>query len=315
MLICSMLVGAGQSRGQVSQETIELRTMLIPVTVNVFDSKGKPIDGLSQDQFAIFEDDKPQTIAYFNESDQPIILTILFDCSRSMESDDRYTEAMVALKEFMKLSHPDDLIAMVTFNDEVRIALPFTRNNVDIFSGIKLTPYGEKTLLFDAIALTMDYSHEFTTHAAKKEPQNLAQPLHPITPPTREVILVITDGQDNGSHCNFKQIKEKAIENYSLLYCICINGYEFDANKFTGEAVMAEIAESSGGCSFNVRDGKQLKEACQTIASGVRKQYQIMYYPTGLPNDGKFHNIKVSVKDKKSKVRYRQGYYAPPPGS
>jgi len=76
------------------------------------------------------------------------------------------------------------------------------------------------------------------------------------------------------------------------------------------EDVLAEIAASTGG-TF-IHNTNDLADGFKRLAAAPEFVYVIGFTPTNLKSDGKFHNLKIALKDSKGlTLQARRGYYAP----
>src|ERR1700682_1636384 len=79
--------GAATDRGQDSRDRIISPDVeLVMLDVSVKDAKGGYVAGLSEENFRVFEDKKPQQIKYFSHSDIPVTIGLVVDNSGSMRS-------------------------------------------------------------------------------------------------------------------------------------------------------------------------------------------------------------------------------------
>jgi len=78
------------------------------IAVRVADKRGRDISGLSQSDFTLLEDGKPQKIAFFGADHQPISLAVLLDSSTSMESSSKLAGVRALLPPLLKGSLPGD---------------------------------------------------------------------------------------------------------------------------------------------------------------------------------------------------------------
>src|SRR3981189_90886 len=95
---------------------VNVNLVLVPVTVT--DSLGRPVIALSQQDFTVYEGDKPQEIRYFMEEEAPISIAVLLDVSKSMS--DKIDSERAAIVEFCNNANPDDEYFAITFSDQPR---------------------------------------------------------------------------------------------------------------------------------------------------------------------------------------------------
>ena len=108
------------------QTTLHVDVKLVSVFVNVTDRNGAIVGGLSQEDFAVTEDGRPQQIAVFEkQSEMPLNLTLAIDTSGSVQKD--LTEEAAAARRFAHaLVRPQDQMSVMQFATEVRALTPFT---------------------------------------------------------------------------------------------------------------------------------------------------------------------------------------------
>jgi hypothetical protein len=81
----------------------------------------------------------------------------------------------------------------------------------------------------------------------------------------------------------------------------------------SGRAVLAEMSRASGGTTYlpEMESESELAYICSQIASELRQQYTLAFYPNPTANDG-WHKLKVRVRHSQAqsnlKLSYRKGY-------
>ena len=129
----------------------------------------------------------------------------------------------------------------------------------------------------------------------------------------RKVIVMLTDGDDQGSQENLKTATEAVQKANAIVYVILIADRGFYGGfsmGFTGDRDMEKLSNDTGGKVINVgNNGKKLQEAFNQIQDELRTQYLASYTPTNLKMDGTFRKLDMSC-GKGLKVDTRKGYYA-----
>jgi len=306
---------AGQKPDDSQQptETLKVNVNVVQLFFNVKDKHGALIPNLKKEDFEIYEDGKPQTIKYFTaESNLPLTLGIMIDSSGSQ------TNVLDMEKEvggaFLKQILTDkDEAYVISFDISVDLLQDFTRDvrrlqaalnrakiNVDYTSGIPGMGGGPVpqhnspgTLLFDAVYLS---AHDM-----------LAKEVG------RKAMILLTDGQDEGSRLKIKDAIEAAQKADAIVYvllCADRGGYFSTGMSYYGEADMDKLTKETGGRVINVGNKfDKLREAFDQIASELRSQYNLGYTPTNLKLDGTYR--KLEIKNKQGyKIQARAGYYA-----
>src|SRR5262245_10320797 len=277
------------------QEKIPIQyTDLVSLTVTVTDSFDRLVMGLDRGNFEIYEDKVKQEISFFSEADAPVNLGIVFDVSGSMKG--KLDRARDALKAFIQTSHSDDVFFLVGFNQRANLLAEFTGGD-ELANKLTLVDPGGQTALYDATYLGIE---------------KVKQGRH-----SRNAILLISDGQDNSSRYSYGELRKLLKEAGVLIYCIGIvemGGGAGGTLDMQGQAILEEIAQTTGGKAFFPKSGAELEEITTRIALELRHQYSIGYSPTNLNRDGQWRKIKVSVKPPKGwsnlKALHKDGYYA-----
>ena len=133
----------------------------------------------------------------------------------------------------------------------------------------------------------------------------------------RKVLVLLTDGGDQGSQETLKTATEAAQKANAIIYVILIADRQFQGYGSFGNygaADMDRLATQTGGRVINVgNNGKRLEEAFAQIQDELRTQYLLSYRPKNTETDGKFRTINLEC-GKGLKVQTRKGYYALPEG-
>jgi len=151
------------------------------------------------------------------------------------------------------------------------------------------TPKG--TLLYDAVYLA---SHDELSHEVG-----------------RKAMIILTDGEDQGSQLRIKDAIEAAQKSDSIVYVLLIADRGFyGLGGYSGDAAMKKLGGETGGRVIEVGNKtEKLKQAFNQIAQELRSQYNIGYTPSNPKLDGTFRRIEIRSK-KGYKVQARSGYYA-----
>jgi VWFA-related protein len=266
----------------------------VRLNVSVFDGSGRSIQTLDRDAFHLYEDGVPQTISSFRHEDLPVSLGILIDSSGSMYS--KQAAVVQSSLDLVKLSNPEDEAFLVDFSDETFIDQDFTGDIAKLQQGLSaITPKGE-TAMYDALVASADYLSKNAKHP-------------------KQVLLIITDGEDNASSATLEQAI-RSIQNFDgpVIYCI---GLLFGDDNTKTEArhaqrVLESLAEQTGGAAYFPKSVKDVDAIAREVANDIRTQYTISYHPTRSPDLGGYRAVHVEAKEKnfgKLSVRTRSGYY------
>jgi Ca-activated chloride channel family protein len=287
------LPSAGRASAQ-DRPLFSSGSSLVVLHVTVKDGKGRYVNGLSKDAFAVLEDQRPQAIQLFTSQDAPVTVGLLIDSSGSMQNNrDRVVAAASA---FVETSNPQDEVFALAFNEDVRAALPpdapFTAS-ASTLRGALLAAIAARgrTALYDAMAGGFKY-----LEAGQHE---------------RKVLVVVSDGGDNASRSRtFERVLGDIQASNVLVYTVgLIDPLERDANP----KHLRALAQASGGEAFFPRDTSQVVGVLQQIARDIRNSYTIGYALESAPPDGAFHRVRVIVDApgvRPLSVRTRAGYLA-----
>jgi Ca-activated chloride channel family protein len=165
---------------------VKVEVDLVTLTLTVTDYYGRYVSGLSKEAFTIWDEDEEQEITYFSDADAPVSLGILFDISGSM-SNEKIAKARNALERFINTSHPNDEYFLIAFNSRAQLLLDRTRDGDAVLQKLTLVEPKNNTALYDACYLGV----ERVTRGAHQ----------------KKAILIISDGQDNSSRYNFKEVR------------------------------------------------------------------------------------------------------------
>ena len=261
---------------------IKVDVSVVNVLCTVRDSKGKLIANLDKGDFEIREDGKPQQILYFTrETKLPLTLGLMVDSSVSQQRlvPDEQRAATTFLGQvvgqqdaafLMSFDVNVDLLQDLTNSvDFLRLALGDIRiNGGGGVSGPFPTVGGGGTHLYDAVYLA-------STEVLQKEVG-------------RKAIILITDGQDQGSKLTRQDAIKAAQKVDTIIYGILFvdrSFYGFGTG-YSGESALKEMTEETGGRVFNARNDKELGTAFDQISSELRNQYNLGYSPTDETRDG-----------------------------
>lgn len=276
------------SQGEVIRSEVTRVNMLFAVT----DKKGRFITNLTQDDFQVFENKKPQKILEFtSESDLPLRLAILIDTSNSIR--DRFKFQQEAAMNFINsVVRKQDKAMVVSFDTAAELVADLTSDTQVLENAVRSLRPGGGTALYDAIFF------------ACKEKLSRDQPMYKF----RRAIVILSDGEDNESRYSRDQALEMAQRADTVLYTISTNITHIETD---GDKVMRYFAEETGGASFFPFAASDLNQSFENIANELRHQYNLFYRPEPLKNDGLYHKVQIKVKKRRDViVRARKGYYA-----
>src|SRR3954453_15457364 len=180
------------------QPTFKAGTQVVSIFATVTDPQKRLVSGLAQEDFLVFDNEKPQPVVYFDNSIHPINVVVMLDTSGSMTLTIDLLKQ--AAEQFLLRLLPDDKARVGAFNDKIQINAKWSSNRDQLVTDIKDLDYGNGTRLWDAVGAALDE-------------------LKPID--GRRVILVFTDGDDTESRSmNLGRVIERARNDEVMIYAI-----------------------------------------------------------------------------------------------
>ena len=266
-------------------------TRLVVVDVAVRRASGEVVTGLDGSAFTIYENGRPQPIALFLGENAPVSVGLVVDNSGSMrEARPRVESAALA---FAHACDARDEIFVVNFADRARVDVPMTTDVGALEAGIRRGDAIGGTALRDAVDLAERYLIDHARHH-------------------RKVLLVISDGFDNGSDISSRTIAGAAARDGIAIYAV---GLPISDPGKADEArrTLDHLTESTGGVVRYVATLDEASAAAADLARQIRQQYTLAYAPRNAALDGSYRHIKVAVKTAGHvSVRTREGYVASP---
>jgi VWFA-related protein len=260
------------------------------------------VTSLQKQDFTVFENNVQQTISSFGQEDVPVSLAILVDNSGSMAQ--KRAAVNRAAIDMIQASNPQDEAFVVNFSDEAFLDQDFT-SSIDLLKqGLAHIDSQGGTALYDAVIAAAD-------HLAK-------QAKHP-----KQVILIITDGEDNSSSATLAETVRRIQDlNGPIVYSIGLLYDEADHTEGRrARKALQSLSDDTGGIAFFPKSLDQVDTIAAEVAQDIRHQYVLGYHPTQPIGQGGYRAVRVAAKAKglgKLTVRTRAGYFAnshPKPGT
>jgi VWFA-related protein len=299
-----------QQPDEESVATFKLTTTLVDVVFNVKDKQGQLVPHLTKSDCTVLEDKVPQTWKSFNaENNLPLTLGILLDTSGSQtrvlpleqEAGSEFLQEVMRQKDQAFALSVDvnvDVLQDLT-NSPRLLARALNKAEINAPGSIGPGPVPTSgdprgTVLYDAIYLASNEKMREETG--------------------RKALILLTDGQDEGSRHKIKDAIAAAQKSNVVIYVILIadvQEYMMQGMGYYGFSAMKEVTEATGGRVINVgHNSKKLEEAFQQIQDELRSQYVGTYTPTNTKLDGTFRHLSVECKADGMKTQVRKGYYA-----
>jgi VWFA-related protein len=295
---------------------IKVDVDVVNILATVRDKRGGLIGNLEKNDFSVLEDGKQQDIKYFTrETDVPLTIGLLIDVSASQRNLIGI-ERSAAVQFFSKVLRKKDEAFLISFGEEAELLQDYTGStrlledglsHLRVSSGVgglgpgPVPTAGQPrgTVLYDAVYL-----------AANEKLRSEVG---------RKVMILITDGVDEGSRLSRDQAVEAAQKADAVIYSIDYydpSAYgRFGFGGGGGESELRRMSDETGGHVYKVDRKHTLDEVFQELQDEMRSQYAIGYTPTNDVKDGSYRKVDVRVTDKDFKVQARKGYYAIKPES
>ncbi len=286
----------GETTSAPRPASIRMNVDHVPVNVTVLTAKGVVVTGMEKDDFELFEDKVSQEILTLSTEEAPLSIAMVFDISASMGS--KLARARQAAAEFFRASNEGDEYSLITFGDAPKVAVSWTTHTAEIQSRMAFIGAKGRTALFDGIYMAM---------------QQMKTARNP-----RKAILILSDGGDNNSRYQESDIRTAIRETDVQIYGMGIHeagGRAPTSEELAGPSLLGDLAQITGGRSFNVTNISEMPDIAAKIGVELRLQYLLTYSPTNKEKDGKFRRLEVKVKQPRGMVQlkpyFRNGYYAP----
>jgi Ca-activated chloride channel family protein len=312
---------------------------LVNVTATVADAAGRFVPGLTQVDFVVYEDDVRQTITQFSAERVPVSLGIALDTSGSMVGE-KMDAARGALDRFLsELLDERDEVFLYRFSDRPMLLQGWTTDKDSVARALgRIAPEGG-TALYDVVSEAVpmaergrnqkkalvvisdgnDTSSRVGIRDLKQEIQQSEVLVYAVgidseaddfiprrtpvvprrPPPMPSPFPPGRGGRLPGGIFRQPQIGSPGVGGTR----------SWPNDNRVNVAALREMTDDSGGRTEIVRAPRDLDPATASIADELSKQYYLGYSSTGL-KDGRWHAIRVELRNGSYRVRARKGYFA-----
>ena len=287
-----------QNQNGQQQYTIQREVNEVDLVFTVTDKHGHFIKNLTQNDFALLDDQKaPERVYSFTrETNLPLRVGILIDTSTSIRRRFQF-EQQAAIAFLLQTIKPETDKAFVMGFDVTPDYKQDWTNNLDLLtSGINGLRPGGGTALYDAV-----YS------ACRDKLLDAARGQEPV----RKAMVLVSDGDDNQSHAYLDDAIKECQRAATIVYTISTNT---SPTRDRGDDVLQKIAEATGGRAFFPKSIEDMPTSFQAIQDELRSQYALVYKPADFKNDGSFRTIYLFCLNRHYTVRAMKGYFAPKGG-
>jgi Ca-activated chloride channel family protein len=286
-LLALPLVAASQQEGTPSFSS---DVSAVALDVVVTDTRGRFVRGLTQDDFLIMEDGAPQELVFFTSEGTPVTVMVLLDSSASIRSN--LEEVQNAANRFINRLPSGDAARIGFFHNRVVFGPRFTDNMNEHVAMINQMRPQRSTHLYDALLASFD---ELSTVQDRK------------------ALIVFTDGDDEGSETSMEEALEASRRANVSVYSVGLLGWSATGGMVINEGLLTQVAEYTGGRAFFPTDEDEMRDAFDTIAEELHRQYRMAYFPPTTEDVDGWRDIEVRMTSRENLiVRTRLGYYRPP---
>jgi Ca-activated chloride channel family protein len=285
-LITVALLRGGREIAAASLQTREVGFTSSPsihavgVSPIVTDRSGHPVPGLSQKDFAVFDDGQLQKIETFDTTDSPMAVILVLDTSGSMLA--RRDDARRAAHAFLEALKLEDEAGLCTFNSAIVGTVDLTRDRAALHAAIDQARIEGETALYDVTATALN-----RLSRVKK----------------RKAVVLFTDAGDNRSRLSVNQVIDMARAAEVSVFSVALGADESKVPM----VFLNRIAEETGGRSYFIRNIKRLPEVLRSILTDLKSQYFLTYTPENLKPHSR-HRVLVRVNRPNVVVRAKKEY-------
>jgi VWFA-related protein len=250
---------------------------------------------LKKENFQVFEDGVKQKLISFQHTDLPVSIAMVVDNSGSMGR--KRPSVNKSAMDLIAASNPQDETFVVNFSDAAIIDQDFTSNVNKLREGLSHIEAKGGTALYNAVVASAD---KLATDA--KRP--------------KQVIILITDGEDNASDYNLEQTIRRVQQlSGPVIYTIgLLFGDEDMSHSEVKEArhALETLSSETGGMAFFPKNIEQVDQIAAEVARDIRNQYTLGYHSSRPTTEPGFRRVEVKAEGKgegKLIVRTRTGYF------
>lgn len=291
VLLSAVFFSLGVIQAQRAAAQFHSDVEMVTLDVCVRDRAGRFVAGLAPEDFLVLEDGRPQQVSIFATAEQlPLNVVLLLDRSASM-SGEKLEKARAAAAMFVERLRPDDRLEIIAFNQRATV-VPSRAVSPDATALAALTARGS-TALYDAMVVAAHQVRRGREAAARE---------------TRDVIIVLSDGEDTSSLIDFDEVQPVLRRSGALVYGISLRVGPH--GEWLGATwPLQQLARDTGALAVGVPRLEMLTDLYAQIADEARRMYRVGYVSSNASRRG-WREVKVRVNAPDSTARTRAGYYA-----
>lgn len=320
--LVTLFVAAPMTAQEVD-DIVRTETTLVQLNIGVVDKQGRAVTSLTQKDFVIYEDGVKQAIQHFEPVDAPFSLVLMLDMSGSTLNFRQ--QLKLASQRFLDALAPEDRVAVVQFNKDVKSLTGFSVDRAKTYYAIEIATGAGETNFYQAL--------KYALRELEKEGKR------------RKAIVVLTDGLDTQLRNADRSTLAKAQTNEEALATIDPHS-SADLNSVlamadrqgvtiyplalpsgdpkrlplqtpnivgiyaAARARLQSLADRTGGHLNEINQLQYMAQLYREVAANLRSLYTVAYQPKGERPRGKWHEIKVEVAYSELTARTKPGYFA-----
>lgn len=281
LTVVACAAGLAAIHAQSSQPVFRSGVDVVRIDASVMNG-ANPVAGLSTENFAITDNGVTQVVDSVSLDTVPLNLMLVLDTSESVAGEP-LSSLIAAARGLISNMRADEPAALVTFSDQVRLAVAETRNRQPMIEALIALKATGTTAINDAVLLAL-----------------LHRPLE--SSETRPVMMVFSDGRDTSSWLTGAQSHEAARRSGTVVHIVELRTAASGTNFARG------LAKAGGGRVWSAASAGALRELFGEVLNELRARYLLTYSPTGVARQG-WHDVKVSLKNARGDVTARPGYF------
>lgn len=267
---------------------------LVTLDVCVRDATGRFLPTLTSDDFLILENGAVQRVSFLTPAAAlPLRVILIIDSSASM-SGPKLARAREAAAHFTRFLQPEDQLEIISFNQAASVVLSFDDDRSNVAPTLARVFAGGMTALNEALLVAANELRR-------------AQRAHGTD--VREVVIVLTDGEDTASVIGFDEVLRTLRGSNALVYTLSLRTNR--AGEWLGANwPLLQLAVDTGGRALTVPSLDALPALYREIDTEVRHLYRIGYVSNDPRRDGAWRKLAVRLRSGEGRIQARAGYYA-----
>ena len=312
LVAATALTQPNATRPAQPDEQVAAGTNFVTLHVIVTDRNGHYVDGLSPDQFEIYDNNVKQQITHFSIDDSPVTLGIVYEVNEN--DTEQLNGVLNALKQFVCTLESEDDFFFVAFNKRGSVTTGFIPSPAEILNYLQFVSVGDPFSFYDGISFAAERLNQSA---------NL-----------KKVLLVVSDAEDNASNSGYRNSRNRLRRLNAQIYIIGLTkpntesfgrwffedvtrpggnrSFLLDADTGVGRLVLEKMSRAASGGSYfpSAESESELAGIYTQITLEFRRQYSFGFYSSATDSN-KWHTLRVHLRDTERRVyalSYRDGY-------